>query len=528
MGVFDSKEQLSLVNKWIHECLSTHTHCRLFEEDSLFLPTRLLDVGRPGSLGNMVYLVNSATDYTTGEYVTLSHRWSSKPHVKLIESTHDDFAGGIQLNILQQTFQDAIQVTRRLNVRYLWIDSLCIIQEQQGQADWSHEASLMEKVYLHSYCNISALAAANSSDTMFTFHDQKLFEPPTLTVNQDNTPLSYMIYDRDTWRSEVDNHPLHGRGWIFQERLLSPRVLYFGDDQLFWECQEKQAAEFYPDQIPLIMQRVSANLKATFRNHRARLVKGELDLDKASAYPKLWSDIVVEYAKCELTQPTDRLVALAGVARMMAGLIQDEYVCGLWKQSLGYDLLWCVRGEPWPNSPPEAYCAPSWSWAALYRRISPNIDHRDAPLLIDIEHVEVKYATADIYGQVKGGSLFLRGAVKRIELGKVNRVGRGTVVFVEPNCSSSCLPLVYMDVKDSIPSNLYCLPFAGPTTSSRHCISLLLESVALTQPVWSFRRVGIMHTDDLSFRRAITGLELNEDDLFSSKDLAGRRSISLI
>lgn len=161
-------ESWTTVLKWLEKCQSNHSEC-FASSNAPWYPTRLLDVEE--TVLESVRLVLSAKAHLTGGYLTLSHCWGEVLCFKLTKDSVQQFMLGIELLQLPQTFQDAVQVTRRLGIRYLWIDALCIIQDDTNKTDWLHEAGLMHKVYSHSFLNIAATGALDTSKGLFVHRD---------------------------------------------------------------------------------------------------------------------------------------------------------------------------------------------------------------------------------------------------------------------------------------------------------------------------------------------------------------------
>lgn len=142
-----------LIDTWLNNCSIDHTTCR---QNSLAeKPTRLIDV-------DSVRLVDGLTCDKTQRYAALSHYWGAgRPYIVTTTVNLQQFNNKIYLQAMPQNFQDAIFATRRLNVRYLWIDSLCIIQDDMS--DWAHEASKMGNYYRNAFIVLSSLSATNTS-----------------------------------------------------------------------------------------------------------------------------------------------------------------------------------------------------------------------------------------------------------------------------------------------------------------------------------------------------------------------------
>src|SRR6187402_2210908 len=154
------------------------------------------------------------------------------------------FSEGIEVYKLPKTFQDAIYVARHLNprVQYLWIDSLCIVQDDAR--DWARESVQMYQIYRNSYCNISATGAKDNDGGLFFDRNPEFLWEDQINLNAEGIPkLRSMngergqnfglgvdirrcnILDASFWAREVDNAHINRRGWVLQERLLAPRVL---------------------------------------------------------------------------------------------------------------------------------------------------------------------------------------------------------------------------------------------------------------------------------------------------------------
>lgn len=184
-----------------------------------------------------------------GHYVTLSHCWGGASFTKLTERNLEDFKKAISLKDLPKTFEDAIRFARRLGdkpgqVRYIWIDSLCIIQAHEPSkaqvSDWLEQSAQMHKIYRNSYCNISATAATDSKKGLFAKRKPHLLWEDEINLNTEEIPgydpseliQRCKILDLSFWERNVDDAPVNRRAWVLQERLMAPRVLHFCKDQV--------------------------------------------------------------------------------------------------------------------------------------------------------------------------------------------------------------------------------------------------------------------------------------------------------
>jgi hypothetical protein len=155
-------------------------------------------------------------------------------------------------------------------------------------------------------------------------------------------------------RAQPLTGPLRSRAWCLQEDLLSPRKLYYASDQLYWKCDHLAVSEdglAHPDFPPSISAPPSpSNVK-------------ESELAAHASY--VWYEDVIEsgYSMRTATRATDRLIAVAGLARHAANTIKSRYLAGLWENSVLEGLLWEHNDATWVKKS-KTHCAPSWSWAS--------------------------------------------------------------------------------------------------------------------------------------------------------------------
>jgi hypothetical protein len=379
-----------------------------------------------------VFLIETASAPPAGRYTTLSHRWGSEEQVKLTKDTYLQLSNGVKLDSLPQLIQDAIFVTVELGVGYLWIDLLCIYQDDI--ADWQRESSLMQKVYSNCFCNISAGNANGCFESMFNSRDRTVLLPQVIEletrdqpvgnddINLDSTKRLYRVLEASFWRNNVTNELVNTRAWVFQERFLSPRVLQFGKRLVTWDCLERPAADIFSDGFPgfLREQHLFRHYNGDFKSWS--LVESGMGSERHHLEPYVrWENLVGRYSTCALTFPSDKLVAFGGVAKHMAGILKDEYVAGMWRRYLEGELLWMVDRRSLPGEQPKPrpveYRAPSWSWASVDGPVRPGTAVIDVEsLLIKVEEVHLSYRTGDTTGQVTGGWLRLRGILKELKL----------------------------------------------------------------------------------------------------------------
>lgn len=232
----------TLLRGWLCWCDKTHAHCgKPRAELVTALPTRLLDVGNPDEQDHKLDIVHlvRGSDATTQQYVALSHCWGQIPEEEKMEfcttqGNIDRRQRGFSVSELPKTFQDAITVTRDIGVRYIWIDSLCIIQYGDNKADWETQSRLMESVFSQAYCTIAATAAADSN-AGFLMRDLRV---ESVYVRDTSGNEFYVSNDIDDFDKDVGKAKLNTRAWVMQEGVLSRRIIHFSANQVYWECGE--------------------------------------------------------------------------------------------------------------------------------------------------------------------------------------------------------------------------------------------------------------------------------------------------
>ena len=395
-------------------CLEHHRRCG--RSLNQYYPTRLLDL-LPQRLNVDLCLRTTQEDPPDRPYMTLSHCWGTAEFLRLTSATKNYLEAGFRLSELPKTFREAVQITRELGVRYLWIDALCIIQD--SDEDWKYEAATMMKVYENSHCNISAAKAFDSEQGCFSRRDPSLISPIVVQTNWKTTSnTSYKVYPA-LWHTYVRQSPLNQRAWVIQERTLAPRILHYGRDQLFWECFELDACETYPDGLPQLgpfafeknLRYFDLDEEISRRKSRALMPE-----QKQSVY-EYWHSIVRTYTACNLTRAEDKLMAISGLAKRIQLSLGDEYLAGLWQGFLTSDLLWYVRySDRKQKTRPTFYRAPSWSWASVNDRVSfaPDKALQLFVPLITILAASVDLATTNATGQVTNGFICLSGSLMPI------------------------------------------------------------------------------------------------------------------
>lgn len=263
-----------------------------------------------------------------------------------------------------QTFSDAITVVKRLGGRFLWIDSLCIVQDDKE--DWNHESSLMHKVYSLSTLTIAASHGKSGKAGIFSGRNPcEMLSCPLPSPFSDEEDRGQYFYFQPVlaggpWQINVEESPLCQRAWVFQEQLLSPRTLYFGKEQLLWACGEMEACESYPD--PALFPKIDM----TFSSRRL-LVDAIRKNEEAPWKNPSWDSLVRTYSATKITFPTDRIHSLTGFFEALVAKAKVPYAYGTFlDETVAYSLLW-FRYDTIPDARPLEFIAPSWSWLTFHR-----------------------------------------------------------------------------------------------------------------------------------------------------------------
>ncbi|KAK4451242.1 hypothetical protein QBC34DRAFT_273785, partial [Podospora aff. communis PSN243] len=155
--------------------------------------------------------------------------------------------------------------------------------------------------------------------------------------------------------------PVMDRAWIFQERILSPRAVYFSERELIWDCQTSLRCQCRdPHQHPLSKYTTAAAEEA-----RALCRAGFRRTADSSHSSKVWWTCITEYTKLKMSDPDDRLRAIQGIAsHMQAEWKKGKYLAGLWEDTLAQDLCWFSSCWESLRPRPKNRRAPTWSWAS--------------------------------------------------------------------------------------------------------------------------------------------------------------------
>lgn len=303
---------LTLCKSWLQQCITSHDSC---SPPTGSTPTRLIDLSEQEPR-----LCFSEDLQTRPTYVTLSHCWGSTKFMTLSKEYLIKFTDRISSEALPKTFLDAIHIAKSLGFQYLWIDSLCIVQDDMD--DWNRESALMTSVYGCSSLNIAASSAKDGS--FGCLYPRKRTWRCQVPLKSSDDIVLYDCVAEKAFVPSDDDIPLHSRAWVLQELFLPSRKMHFFKEQIFWKCNETSACEMLPVGYPF-----NINLSL-------------FDYAKQSVNRADWFGIIGRYSSGQLTHLSDKLVALAGLARYVHTQDKDEYIAGMWKTKLEAQLCWQV------------------------------------------------------------------------------------------------------------------------------------------------------------------------------------------
>lgn len=309
---------------------------------------------------------------------------------------------GVKTNTLPQSFQDAVWLAHELGIRYLWIDSLCILQDDPE--DWARESAHMSDVYGYAALTISASRAASCTEGFLHNRTRPNYVSIPMQTNSHSGDILAFVLPRKYAADEIrgtrlEREPLSDRGWAFQERYLSPRSLHFGHWQTFFECSISSEAE---DFCSVDTEQVDVcQIPPSGRDYS-------------------WTRVVAEYSRRKLTFPEDKLPALAGLARHLVNTTNARqsdgeakpqipnggYLAGLRWDNLIDDLCWSLDRHAPKGERPHRYRAPSWSWASIDGCIEYNSACRPHLAVARDAHVDLDTAENPL-GKVNGGWLYM-------------------------------------------------------------------------------------------------------------------------
>lgn len=416
------------VSSWIRDCIYTHSSADCQAKrlgTSNFVPVRLIAVGSWAASPKIVELQCAAVDYTA-----LSYCWGTTNIAKTTKANLLERKSSMPWACLPKVFQDAIALTRALGLKYIWIDALCIVQDDA--ADLDRQLSQMAQVYHEAYLVISA-DSANSADGRLFKERQRSLRIRTISPKEPTEVSEVLLrdlIDHEPFGGRTipgHNWPLATRGWTLQERFLATRIIHFSAAELVWECNERLRCECkYMD------HRAQKN-DMYWTSLRSRYIHILHDDTADSERAVCWCEIVREYSGRKLSKDSDRLAAISGLASQFGNLAGWEYKAGIWTNHV-------LRMISWNRSPintsrrPQEYVAPSWSWASVIGPIDWEFDKdwdfadmvpkKDDNFVAQVLDIECRLSGKDPFGRVCSGHLTIASPTLTVGLRRSKKGGK--------------------------------------------------------------------------------------------------------
>ncbi|KAF7562142.1 hypothetical protein G7046_g1984 [Stylonectria norvegica] len=397
--------RLELAKSWLDECLKSHQSCAPAQSE---MPRRLLEIST-SSIRLLEYQYPDARNFAA-----LSYSWGPTGNLKTLRSNIESHINGILIETLPRTLADAVHASRALGLQHIWIDSLCIVQDDPD--DWESQIPLMSSIYSGATVVIAAQASSSVHDGCLQFGPAsnapltrtevavKVNGAPRkvkLSIQEENT-IYHHLPGHHSSRPVGDNDvllPLSARAWAFQERFLASRILFCTASEFSWQCSAHTRCEC--DSEPRISV---ANLYGDYLDTGQLATIVHTERESPSAPLKklgLWCDIVQQFSSRELSVWTDRLPAIQGIVEALSKSLPDtfkidDYLFGIWRPFLLRSLSWHrnTLGPAFPTAAPALVTyGPSWSWVGCPAAVDYYSQEWDAEAItlteiisVDVEH----------------------------------------------------------------------------------------------------------------------------------------------
>jgi hypothetical protein len=381
--------------------------------NATYYPKRLIELGKDVTTARLVpYPIDSAPPYAA-----LSYCWGGERTFKTSEHTEEKFKKNIPLDELPQTLKDAFSLTKKIELDYLWVDAICIIQG--NQAEWEQESRKMGRIYSNAKIVLSPTSSAHVNEGIF-------IPRPTPSLSEDIEAENGSMCARRNinheiitscrtksdkwWETNINkSFPVLSRGWCFLERLLATRIVHFTPTELVWECQNTRKCE---------CRVVESNLYPALNSMSSALRLCLTEQMDERGMRQMWREIVRSYSVRKLTKIEDKLPALSGIAALLKGKSGDMYAAGLWRRSLPFDLLWRCDQSGALKSRKER--VPSWSWISVDGAVKwPASQQPD-------EEQPLKYITSTTYFEYGAEGVEICDVRCKVQYDKRNEFGQVT------------------------------------------------------------------------------------------------------
>ncbi|KAJ8133015.1 hypothetical protein O1611_g608 [Lasiodiplodia mahajangana] len=414
-----SDESIQLFRSWLETCSVKH-NCGI-QNLPPSLPAFLLAIGK-----EHVHLMDTA-GRPKARYAALSYCWGNKGQNTLLSSKNkQQLLNSIALEQLDTTIQEAIHITRQIGFQYLWIDSLCIPQDDEEMK--SSEIARMGEVYRNATLTLIPSRATGVKESFLSNREiagssqpNLIFQLPHFDNSSPVQDQTIILIPRETIDYEMGEYTMEEwskRAWTFQEGIVSPRHLRFGLRQTRWTCRHAETQYMDNDGWISTDYEEASDLivDARVRNQASQIINQDKKDYQPEQVRSLWNRIVGEYSHLRIKYQYDRLPAIASIAKGFARAFDDDYFCGLWKADLHQQLLWWREVDDDDKDVDRSEDAsgfhPSWSWASNRRAIRQS--SRQVFKDSDFEVVgcnRMPKSGGDKYGAMESASLQIRALI---------------------------------------------------------------------------------------------------------------------
>ena len=364
-----SSMAMQLAKSWISACHERHTTCpKLFDSH---LPDRVIEILSISSSGGDVQARLTCGTGVLDQYTALSYVWGGPQALVTTTKNIDSHFRFLPISSIATSIQDAIRVTHGLGLRYLWVDSLCIIQD--SKSDKTQQISQMKTIFENSFVTIIAASSPTASSGFL--------RPPSDSRRSLRLPYWYENGDigavglQERWAWDSRREVINSRAWTLEEKLLSPRQLIYSSNHMSWECRAETlydpiSGDRRREAYPLVLSKFWTIMSPKFT------VLDDAKQDQEDLLTE-WREVVTWYTARNMTDEADKLRAIAGLAESFEAAVKilwpnaadgRLYLAGIWMQDFPRGLLWFRRRLVELDSKstrPTRYRAPSWSWAAI-------------------------------------------------------------------------------------------------------------------------------------------------------------------